>query len=149
MAGKKPVLLPLRKARLCVGLDGVWRKEATMSLLGSMNKVPEGGADKEGKPQCLKKGHHHRTLRKKAPQTHWPVRKHRSLEVFTQSYDCILLRTTMEVGGVRDTAPFQLSPPYSDTQRRRRTGEKKEKRCEQRPLSILHVAVESWVQVIC
>lgn len=45
VAGKKPVLLPFRKARVCVGLDGVWRKQATMSLLGPMSKIPEVGAD--------------------------------------------------------------------------------------------------------
>lgn len=120
MAGKKPILLPFRKARVCVGLDGVWRKEATMSPLGSMSKIPEVGANKEGKPQCLKKGYHQRTFRKKAPQTHWPAHKHRSSEVFTQSRNCILLRTTTEVGRVRDTAPL---PALSSLQRHTKENE--------------------------
>lgn len=38
-----------------------------MSLLGSMNKVPEEELTKEGKLQCLKKGYHHRTLREEGP----------------------------------------------------------------------------------
>ena len=40
-----------------------------MSVLGSMSKLTEVRADREGKTQCLKRRLHQGTFRKKDPQT--------------------------------------------------------------------------------